>query len=185
MDVPMAIWVSSGPEADTPEAAAEAAVRELLGVTPILGEFMSGDSRSGEMLVFSPGENGQMQRSLLLLRQMGPEEKWSVIAAINPDIGIDAPLAGSQQNAGMLTVSGMARGFEGTIIVSAHHVGGDRALLDMGIATGGGLWDPEPFSVELNLNGTTTGEVIAIVVRGDTGLDNDTGEFSAIAIRIG
>jgi hypothetical protein len=79
----------------------------------------------------------------------------------------------------------MARGFEGTVIVSAHRVGGDRELLDMRIATGGSLWDPEPFSVELNLNGTAVGEVIAIVVRGDTGLDNDTGEFSAIAIRIG
>lgn len=108
-----------------------------------------------------------------------------MIAAINPDIGIDAPPAGSQQNPGMLTVSGMARGFEGTIIVSAHRVGGDQALLDMRIAAGGGLWDPEPFSVELNLNGTATGEVIAIVVRSDTGLDDDTGEFSAIAIRIG
>jgi hypothetical protein len=185
LDVPMAIWVSSGPEADTPESAAEAAVRELLGVTPVLGEFQAGDSRSGEILVFSPGENGPMQRSLLLLRQMGPDEKWSVIAAINPDIGIDAPPAGSLQNAGMLTVSGMARGFEGTIIVSAHRVGADREVLDMRIAAGGALWDPEPFSVELNLNGTATGEVIAIVVRGDTGLDTDTGEFSAIAIRIG
>lgn len=75
VDVPMAIWVSSGPEADTPESAAEAAVRELLGVTPILGEFQAGDSRSGEMLIFSPGENGLMQRSLLMLRQMGPAEK--------------------------------------------------------------------------------------------------------------
>lgn len=185
-DVSLAVPVRPSPQtADTPESAAKAAVRELLGVTPILGEFQAGDSRSGEMLVFSPGENGLMQRSLLLLRQMWPGEKWSVIAAINPEIGIDAPPAGSQQNPGMLTVSGMARGFEGTVIVSAYRVGADNKVLDMRIAAGGGLWDPGPYSVELNLNGTATGEVIAIVVRGDSGLDNDTGEFSAIAIRIG
>ena len=181
----MAIWTSLGPEADTPETAAAAAVTELLGVVPVLGEFMAGDSRSGEILVFAPSENGLIQRSLLLLRQMGPEEQWSVIAAINPDIGIDAPSAGSYQTPGLLTVSGMARGFEGTVIVSAYRVGANRELLDMRIAAGGAFWDPEPFSVELDLRNAAPGEVIAILVRGDTGLDADTGEFSAIAIRIG
>jgi len=184
-DVPMAIWASLGPEADSPETAATAAVTELLGVTPILGEFMAGDSRSGEILVYAPGENGLIQRSLLLLRQMGPGEKWSVIAAINPDIGIDAPSAGSQQNPGMLTVSGMARGFEGTVIVSAHRVQTSANPLDMRIVTGGALWDPEPFTVDLDLSTTMAGEVVAILVRGDTGLSDDTGEFSAIAIRMG
>jgi len=37
----------------------------------------------------------------------------------------------------------------------------------------------------VDLRDTSKGDVIAIVVRGDTGLEDDPGEFSAIPIRIG
>lgn len=185
VDQPMVIWSSTGPAADSPETAADAAVRDLLGVNPTLGPYMSGDSRSGEMEVFSPGDNGLTLRSLLLLRQLGPGDTWSVLGAIAPAIRIDQPASGSVQPVGMLTVTGAARGFEGTVLVSAHRVGANAALIDQQITAGGALAEVEPFQVELDLSAARPGEVIAVVVRGDTGLSNDPGEFSALPIRIG
>ena len=51
-----ALWPASDTVFDTPEEAAESFVSTVLGVDPVLGEFASGDSRSGEIQVFSPGD---------------------------------------------------------------------------------------------------------------------------------
>jgi hypothetical protein len=182
--VPLSIWSSSGPESDTPVSAADFAVRALIGVTPVLGEFMAGDSRSGEIIVFSPGETVAVERSLLLLRQLGPDDRWSVIGAINPAMTIDAPASGSVVLPGQVEVSGRARGFEALVVVSAHRVGDTFELIDQQITTAGSLEESEPFRVELDLSDTNHGEVIAIVVRGGVGLEDDPGEFSAIPIRM-
>lgn len=182
---PLAVWASAGTSAATPESAAAAAVRDLIGVEPVLGEYMAGDGRSGEITVFSPGETTPVERSLLLLRQLGPDDQWSVIGAINPAMTIDRPASGSVVPARMLTVSGRARGFEALVVVSAHRITESIELIDQETAMGGSLETPEPFSVELDLGGTEPGDVIAIVVRGGVGLEEDPGEFSAVAVRIG
>jgi cell division inhibitor SulA len=182
--VPMAVWTSTDPDIDSPQSAAEAMIGEFFGVAPLIGEFMAGDAMSGEIEVYSAGEGPQVVRSLLLMRQLGSQARWSVLAAINTNIQIDAPRDGGVFVPGMLTVSGLARGYEGTIIVSAYRVG-DYQLIDQQIGAGGALADPEPFSVVLDLSNTQIGDVIAIIVRGDTGLSDDTGEFSAIPIQIG
>jgi hypothetical protein len=181
---PLSIWSSSGAESDTPVSAADATVRTLIGVTPVLGEYRAGDSRSGEMIVFSPGETVPVERSLLLLRQLGPDDRWSVIGAINDAMSIEVPASGAVVPSGRITVTGRARGFEGLVVVSAHRVGDTVELIDQQITTAGSLEESEPFRVELDLSNTNPGEVIAIVVRGGVGLENDPGEFSAIPIRI-
>lgn len=185
IDSPLAVWSSTEPQAGSPQGAATAAVEALIGVTPFLGDFMAGDSRSGEMIVYSPGETIPVERSLLLLRQLGPDDQWSVIGAINAAMTIDEPEASSVVPAGMLTVSGRGRGFEGLIVISAHHIGDSIELIDQQIAMGGSLERSEPFRVELDLSDTDPGDVIAIVVRGGVGLEDDPGEFSAVPIRIG
>lgn len=184
-EVPLAVWSSSAQVALTPESAAAAAVRDLIGVEPVLGEYMAGDSRSGEITVFSPGETTPVERSLLLLRQLGSDDQWSVIGAVNSAMTIDRPTSGSVVPGRMLTVSGRGRGFEALVVVSAHRIGDSVELIDQKTTMGGSLETPEPFSVELDLGGTEPGDVIAIVVRGGVGLDDDPGEFSAIAIRVG
>ena len=185
MEIPLAIWSSSTSTSDTPEGAARSAVQSLIGVTPVLGDYMAGDNRSGEMLVFSPGETTPVERSLLLLRQLGSDDQWSVIGAINAAMTIDRPEARSVVPADVLTVSGRGRGFEGLVVVSAHRIGDDIELIDQKIAMGGSLERSEPFVVELDLSEADPGDVIAIVVRGGVGLEDDPGEFSAIPIRIG
>lgn len=184
-ETPLAVWTSNGPAADTPEGAAAAAVRSLIGVTPVLGEYMAGDNRSGEMAVFSPGETTPVERSLLLLRQLGPADQWAVVGAINQAMTIDQPASGSVVSPGILTVAGRGRGFEALVVVTAHRIGDTIELIDQEITMGGSLEGSEPLTVQLDLTDTDPGDVIAIVVRGGVGLEDDPGEFSAIPIRIG
>ncbi|MEZ5341511.1 MAG: hypothetical protein R2706_08685 [Acidimicrobiales bacterium] len=69
-----AIWPAPSVAFDTPEAAASDFITNVFGVPSELGDFMSGDARSGEIEVLPPAEtNGSgTNRSLLLMRQLGP-----------------------------------------------------------------------------------------------------------------
>ncbi len=50
---------------------------------------------------------------------------------------------------------------------------------------GGSLETPEPYTTVVDLTGVPIGSTVTILVRGDTGLETDLGEFSAIAVTIG
>lgn len=84
----------------------------------------------------------------------------------------------------MLTVRGVARGFEATVVVTAFLAGDADAVLDQVITSGGAFETPEPYSVTIDLSGAAAGCVVTLLVRGDTGLDTDPGEFGAIAVAI-
>jgi hypothetical protein len=179
-----AIW----PEADvvfaTPEEAAADFVRTVLGVEPLLGEYMGGDSRSGEIEVFSPAETTPVSRGLLDLRILAPNDGWFVIGAANPNATISSPEVYTEVPAGPLTVEGVARGHEGTVVITAFLAGDADAVFDQVITSGGVLETPEPYSVTIDLTGAAAGDVITLLVYGDTGLENDPGEFGAIAVVI-
>jgi Immunoglobulin-like domain of bacterial spore germination len=179
-----AIWPAAAVVFATPDEAAADFVRSALGVDPVLGEFQGGDSRSGEIEVFSPGEGSPVLRGVLFLRQLGPDDGWFVIGAANPNASITAPAANAEVAAGLIVVEGVARGFEATVIVTAFVAGDDDALVDQEITMGGAFETPEPFSVSLDLVGVPPGTAITLLVRGDTGLETDPGEFGAIAIVI-
>lgn len=185
VDVPTAIWSSTDERSSNPESAAIAAVDDLLGITPVISSYMAGDNRSGEINVFSPSEGVWTVRSTLLLRQMGADDRWSVLGAIGPGVVIAEPASGGVHAPGWLTVSGRARGYEGTVIVSARTAGDAPRLVDQVVVTAGSMDELEPFSAQLDLRLSTKGDVISIVVRGDSGSEDDPGEFSAIPIRIG
>jgi len=155
---------------------------------PALGEFRQGDPRSGEIPVLFTGETGDLDPPLeqgwLLLRQIGPADGWYVIAATSDGAMIDTPSASEEVPAGTVTVSGEGRGFEGTLAVSAFPPGDDAATLDLQIGAGGAFADLEPYRVELDLSAAAAGEVVVILVQGDTGLGDDPGTFAAIPIVI-
>ncbi|MGF1596565.1 MAG: Gmad2 immunoglobulin-like domain-containing protein [Acidimicrobiales bacterium] len=178
-----AIWPDAGTTFATPEEAAEDFVEQVLGVPPTLGEFMQGDSRSGEIEVFSPGEGGstQIARSVLLLRQLGPDDGWFVLGAVNANMTIDSPQSAATVAAGDLAVDGTGRGFEGTVVVEAF-VAGDGTAVDQQIAQGGSMEDSEPFSVTLDLSAAQPGDTVMVLIRGGVGLETDPGEFSAIPV---
>lgn len=182
-----AIWPAADVLFDTPEQAAADFVSEVLGVPPTLGEFQQGDARSGEIDLLSPGEgegSTTSPRGVLLLRQLGPSDGWFVIGVANDFASISSPSTGASVAAGPLTVEGVGRGFEGTLNVTAFVSGDADAELDSVIATGGAMATAEPFSAELDLSAATPGAVVALLVRGDTGLETDPGEVGAIPIVI-
>ncbi len=181
-----AIWPAPDEVFTTPEAAAADFVSSVLGVPPELGEFQQGDSRSGEIEVFLLPESGGVPvvRGLLLMRQLGPDNGWFVLAAINEFNTITSPVSMAQVAAGPVTVAGSARGFEGAVVVEAF-VAGSPVLLDQQITQGGSQAEPAPYSVTLDLTGAPAGQTVLLIVRGGVGLETDPGEFSAIPVVIG
>jgi hypothetical protein len=182
-----AVWPAADVVFTTPEAAAADFVEHLLRVPPVLGDFMAGDSRSGEIEVYSPGDGGPgstVARSLLLMRQLGPDNGWFVLAAVQPMVAISSVEQGAIVPAAPLVIEGEGRGFEATIIVTASLAGTSDLLAGPEIAMGGSFETPLPYSATLDLSAAAPGSIVTILVRGDTGLETDPGEFSAIAIMI-
>ena len=183
-----AIWPAADVVFDTPEEAAEDFVTEVLEVPPVLGDFREGDASSGEIEVFSGGEEGSptpdIPRSLLLLRQLGPAHGWFVIGAVSEHATITSPEAGTAVERGPRVVAGQARGFEASVSVTALVAGDADAQLAQVITLAGSGLTPEPYEVTLDLTDATPGTTIAVLVRGGVGLETDPGDFSAIPLVI-
>lgn len=183
-----AVWPASDVVFDTPEEAATSFVTTVLGVEPVLGDFAGGDSRSGEITVFSPGDTdaaAPSERGLLGLRMIGPSDGWFIIGAGSEGVLIESPDTLDRVSAGPLVVTGRGRGFEGTVVVTAFRAGDADDVLDQVITSGGAREMLEQYSVTLDLSDVEPGDVVALLVRGDTGLDGDPGEFASIPIVIG
>jgi hypothetical protein len=183
-----AIWPAADVYLATPEDAARDFVSKVLGVPPELGEFQAGDSRSGEMQVFSQRPEGstgpKVERGLLLLRQLGPRSGWFITAAVNDNAEITSPEARATVTAGNLTVTGKGRGFEALVVVRAF-VAGSATELSKVATHGGSMETPEPFSVTLDLSHAKSGDTVMLLVRGGTGLETDPGDFGAIPVIVG
>lgn len=181
-----AIWPAAEVVFSTPGDAAEDFVSNVLGVPPALGEFQQGDSRSGEIEVLSLPEGGGegVIRSVLLMRQLGPDDGWFVIGAVSAANTIASPESMAAVAAGPVEVTGEGRGFEGTLVIEAF-VAGDSELFEQQITQGGSFETPEPYSVTLDFSGQDSGTTMLVLVRGGVGLETDPGEFSAIPLVIG
>lgn len=180
----LAIWPAAGTVLTTPEAAATDFVTKAFGVSPTLGTFAQGDTGSGEIsVVLGEGSSPPTPRSTLILRQLAPSDGWFVLSAVNDSMTIDSPAARAKVPAGTLQVSGKGRGFEALIVVEAF-VAGSADKLDRQTAMGGSAETPEPFNVTLDLSAAHPGDTVVIGIRGGVGLENDPGEFSALAVTI-
>jgi hypothetical protein len=184
-DLQLALWPAPDVIFQSPDHAATDFIEGAFpGAAVTLSEFRQGDNQSGEIEVFRPTEGGGQgsPASTLVLRRLGEQNGWFVIAASNPAITIDSVEAGASVHAGPLRVTGLGRGFEATLNVIARPAGafgaGDIALA---VANGGAGQESLPYEVTIDLPGAAAGTVM-LLVRGDTGLDGDTGEFTAIPI---
>ena len=137
----LAIWPAADVVFATPEEAATDFVEQVLGVPAALGAFQQGDARSGEIVVSSVPEGGgnAVPRGTLLLRQLGADDGWFVLAATSDVQTFTLPVDGAEVAAGPLTVEAAGRGFEGTVVVSARVAGQAGAPLSEVVAQGGAL----------------------------------------------
>jgi len=182
-----AIWPGVDVVFETPEDAASDFVTVVLGLEAVLGEFRQLGPRSGEIEVRSDADSPpgiMFPGALLYLARLGPTDGWYVVSASSDGVSISGPAGGDDVFAASLTVAGAGRGFESTLNVRAFVAGAEIWDLDLVIASGGAFGEIEPYSATVDLSEALLGEVITILVRGDTGLSEDPGEFAAVAVVI-
>jgi len=182
-----AIWPGVDVVFESPEEAASDFVRVVLGVEPVLGEVRQLGPRSGEIEIRSDADSPPgitFPRALLHLARLRPTNGWYVVSATSDGVSISGPAGGDDVSAASLMVAGEGRGFESTLNVRAFIAGAEISDLDLVIASGGGFGQNEPYSATVDLSEASPGEVITILVRGDTGLNEDPGEFAAVAVVI-
>ena len=139
---------------DDPVQAATGFAVDLVGFTdPVVGEFRQGDNRSGEVEV-RPTDDGPV--TLVLVRQVGSDDTWSVLGATTASIVPDTPAPG-ETVASPVRVAGTSTAFEGTVQV---HVVARRAgdPLGAGFVTGGSMGEMGPFEGEVDFGAADTAD---------------------------
>lgn len=184
----VAVWPAAEVVFDTPEEAASDFIEQVFGVEPLIGEFMQGDGRSGEIEVLSPLDDDDPATTrptgvILFMRQLGADDGWFVLSATSEGVTIDVPEFADAVDAGDLTVDGLGRGFEGTVVVRALVPADPPNVLDFEI-TATDWTTPVPYTATLDLSAASPGDVVTIVAVGDTGIAA-TGEFAATAVVVG
>lgn len=184
----VAVWPAHNVVFDTPQAAAADFVRVGVGVDPLLGPFVPGGSLRGEIEVYSPLDDDDPSTvrptgTILSMRRLGADLGWFVLSATSDGVTITSPVAGATVAAGPVTVEGLARGFEANVLLRAFVAGVAPPPLDSTF-TGTDWMVPSPYSVSLDVSAAEPGDVVALLTRGDTGLENDPSEFAAVPILI-
>ena len=176
------IWPAANISFQTPEEAAEDFVRNALGVEPHISEFQGGDSLSGEIDVYSP--ESEVVRGTLLLRKLGPSMSWFVTAAVNANNTITNPVHQSSIDPGVTSIIGKGRGYEAQLRVTAIDPSAYSQPVDQQFPMGGSAEEALPFSTTLDLSDIASGSIVTIILQGSAGLEEDPGDFCAIAVTI-
>jgi hypothetical protein len=154
VDRSIALWPNATTSAryTDPVAAARGFATDYVGfVSPIVGTFRAGDSRSGEVTVRSTARGPV---TTVLVRQLGSDGTWSVLGASTPNIVIAQPKTLAAITS-PVRVSGTSTAFEATVRVA---VRGDDTTepLASGTTMGGSNGAMGPFSTSLNFTQPTS-----------------------------
>lgn len=118
---------------DTPEEAARSFATEFLRFeAPVVEPFQQGDARSGEVPI-RPAAEGPV--TMVLVRQVGPGEDWSVLGATAANLVVSSPRAG-EEIASPVTVTGRARSPEGAMGIEVRQ-DGELGAIGAGSVAGG------------------------------------------------
>lgn len=173
-----AVWpYPGGATYSEPVAAAREFATRFLGfVAPVVGAFRAGDARSGEVEV-KPVANGPV--TTVLLRQLGPDQSWSVLGSATPDIVVDRPSALATVSS-PVALSGRSTAFEATVSVEVRQTGG--VTLARGIVMGGSNGEMGPFegSIAFAVPTAATG---AVVFSTNSMADGRIWEASVVPVR--
>jgi hypothetical protein len=181
-----ALWPYAGDQVfDDPVAAARSFVEEFLDIDdPPLSEFHESEPRAGEVDVYARGEDGgtlDRVAGTVVLRQLDGEH-WYVTAAGSADLQIDTPEP-LTEIASPVTLTGRARGFEGTVIVRVLQFDG-RTVEDVGGPVAGiaGTDTSAPFSVEVPFESDLPRG--AVVATTEVGTGRGIPSFAALPVRL-
>lgn len=170
---------SASPRFDDPVAAARAFAVDFVGFTdPLVGEFMQGDARSGEVEV-RPKADGPA--TTVFVRQLGSDDSWWVLGSATSDITLDTPVTGDTITS-PVTLTGSALAFEGHVSVEVRRDGA-REPIGTGFVTGGGDV-VRPFSGEVAF-AAPAGERGALVLLTNSAEDGRVWQAAVIRVAFG
>jgi hypothetical protein len=175
----MAIWPQAGSSMnfDDPVAAALSFAEDLVGFTEVTAsEFRAGDSRSGEVELTSR-PSGPV--TVALVRQVGPDDSWSVIGAVAEHIRIEQPETLATISS-PLTVDGESSAFEGTVSVRLIADGVGAPIVE-GFVTGGAGPELGPFSGTFSWDVDAVGGSSLLLIS-ESPEDGSVVEVSAISL---
>ncbi len=170
-------WAESSTRYDDPVDAARGFAVDLLGFRdPVLGPYLSGDGRSGEVEV-RPEADGPI--TTVMVRQVSDDDSWWVVAAETANIRLTSPDALDEVTS-PLELEGQALAFEGSVDVDLVADGSSTPIAS-GFVTGGGT-ELAPFegSFEFDWPGVAGG---AIILRTTSAEDGQVWEASVLRIR--
>jgi hypothetical protein len=186
IDADQVLWPDPAGELTTdPLDAVRGFLAEQLDIAdPPLSQFREPEPGVGEVDVHARGEARQtLDRiaSTVTLRRLDSVH-WFVTAAASGDLEIDTPEPLATVSS-PVTVSGRARGFEGTVnarVLDRFDGGGVES--DSAVGTGGsGSLDPFSAEVSFVASGTVRGVLYA---QTDSGVSNGIASFTAFPVRL-
>jgi hypothetical protein len=177
-DTATAVWptAASGVRYDDPVEAATGFAGFVGFDDPVVGEFMQGDSRSGEVEI-RPTATGPA--TTVFVRQL-EDDRWWVLGSATENIRLDSPGAGEEVTNPVL-LTGAANAFEGHVSVTV--IEDDGAVP---VATGfvtGAMGEMGPFDSTLPLVRSPTHELGAVLLTTDSAEDGRLWEAAVIRVR--
>lgn len=160
-------------------AAVEGFATDLLGfVNPIIGDYMAGDSRSGEVEIRA---DVQGPPTTAIVRQLS-DDTWWILGAATESIELSDPEPGEAVRS-PVALAGRSRAFEAVVNVSIFDHGATTPLGE-GVVMGSGDADLGPFTGELEFD-DPAGDRGVLVLYTLSARDGEVWEAIATPVRFG
>ena len=162
---------------DPVQAAKGFAVTYLGFVAPVVGAFMQGDSRSGEVAIQA---NGSGPVTTVMVRKLSPDDTWWVLGTSTPNLQLQSPMWNSSI-ATPVTLAGLSTAFEGTVNVEIRQ---DNSLTPLAsdIVMGGANGQMGPFRKEVGFT-KPKAKRGAIVLKTLSAKDGNISEASVLRVQ--
>lgn len=162
---------------DPLQAATGFAVKYLGFVDPVVGAFMQGDSRSGEVVI-RPSSIGP--ETTVMVRKLAPDETWWVLGAATANLQLQSP-KWNASIASPVRLSGQSTAFEATVNVQIRQ-DGTLTPLASSIVMGGSMGRMDTFSKAVSFS-KPTAERGAIILKTLSAKDGDIAEATVLRIQ--
>lgn len=169
----------SGTVYDDPvEAAATMALQLAKFTSPLVGPFLQGDSRSGEVEV-RPTSNGPV--TTVLVRQMS-DGHWYSIGAVSDALRLESPAAGATIGS-PLQVSGESTAFEGLVLVTVLRQGDPNPLGQLPVQ-GGANGQMAPFSGSVHYDAPDVGRPGVVMLSTESAKDGHVWQATVVPVML-